>query len=592
MDYNDWTTGKKIPEKSVDLVVRLLFMQKMHLTYPVTGTVCTVAAAMIPGTIANQLARKEIVERGELRIGHPAGIIAPEGKVVREKGGFETIDPRYRNALLACARDFIDQFKRNAVAAFERNSAAATAILLNSLAQSGKNDAQILQLLQQIHAQPEDLPILLENVVALQLLPAIKTEIQHEFNRFREDWQFILKVLRFETSRDEEAEREWLEQLAQVMEWKGFHIVSRAQDPDIPGELFEIEDKDRFGNVEKLICWGWPLDVSPDKSKIQLVITTMKDRSAANYFIVSQARLDHATIQYLNQQGITTHKTLPEFVQTILDISRHRQTVISDYEKKAIYRHYIDLFGHLRDHADTPLDLQAFFHHWLQQDGITHISLLGDFGTGKTEFCRRMQWQLLKNYQPTKTRIPVVIPLRDQKGLRLHQMIDSIMNQMGLKQIDYAAFRTLNRMGLFVILIDGFDEMAIYANLDEMIENFRELAVLAEGKAKVCITCRTHYFESQAREQQVMALPEFIALRPEFQILYLNLFTRPQIEVYLVRVQDLRKDKRDVLAEMDRQPQLRDLMQTPVLLDLILKILPELMDPGALSQDKLDKISN
>lgn len=88
LDYQDWTTGKKIPAKSVDLVVRLLFMQKMHLTYPVTGTVCTVAAAMIPGTIANQLARKGIVERGELRIGHPAGVIAPEGKVVRQKGGF------------------------------------------------------------------------------------------------------------------------------------------------------------------------------------------------------------------------------------------------------------------------------------------------------------------------------------------------------------------------------------------------------------------------------------------------------------------------------------------------------------------------
>jgi len=72
----------------VDLVVRLLFMQKMHLTYPVTGTVCTVAAAMIPGTIVNQLARQGIIARGELRIGHPAGVIAPEGKVVRQKGLF------------------------------------------------------------------------------------------------------------------------------------------------------------------------------------------------------------------------------------------------------------------------------------------------------------------------------------------------------------------------------------------------------------------------------------------------------------------------------------------------------------------------
>lgn len=88
MDYRDWTTGKKISAKSVDIVVRLLFMQKMHLTYPVTGTTCTVVASMIPGTVANQVARPGVIERGELRIGHPAGVIVPEGKVVREKGKF------------------------------------------------------------------------------------------------------------------------------------------------------------------------------------------------------------------------------------------------------------------------------------------------------------------------------------------------------------------------------------------------------------------------------------------------------------------------------------------------------------------------
>jgi methylitaconate Delta-isomerase len=88
MDYKDWTTGKKISAKSVDLVVRLLFMQRMHLTYPVTGTTCTVVASMIPGTVANRIARPGVIERGDLRIGHPAGVITPEGKVVREKGRY------------------------------------------------------------------------------------------------------------------------------------------------------------------------------------------------------------------------------------------------------------------------------------------------------------------------------------------------------------------------------------------------------------------------------------------------------------------------------------------------------------------------
>jgi 2-methylaconitate cis-trans-isomerase PrpF len=87
LTYKNWTTGEEVHEDSVDLVVRLLFMQKMHKTYPVTGTVCTVAASMIPGTIANELARPGIVERAELRIGHPAGVITAEGKVeIGEKG--------------------------------------------------------------------------------------------------------------------------------------------------------------------------------------------------------------------------------------------------------------------------------------------------------------------------------------------------------------------------------------------------------------------------------------------------------------------------------------------------------------------------
>jgi len=88
LTYKNWITGEMVNGDSVDLVVRLLFMQKMHKTYPVTGTVCTVAASMIPGTIVSQVARPGIREKGKLRIGHPAGIITPEGKVDIENDGF------------------------------------------------------------------------------------------------------------------------------------------------------------------------------------------------------------------------------------------------------------------------------------------------------------------------------------------------------------------------------------------------------------------------------------------------------------------------------------------------------------------------
>jgi len=88
ISYKNWVTGEQVDEGSIDLSVRLLFMQKMHKTYPITGTICTVAATMIPGTIANQAARPGVSERGEVHIGHPAGIITSQGKVDNEDGVF------------------------------------------------------------------------------------------------------------------------------------------------------------------------------------------------------------------------------------------------------------------------------------------------------------------------------------------------------------------------------------------------------------------------------------------------------------------------------------------------------------------------
>jgi 2-methylaconitate cis-trans-isomerase PrpF len=64
VSYRDWITGHTVDQNSIDLSVRLLFMQKMHKTYPVTGAICSVAAGMIPGTIPNQVARPGIIRRG------------------------------------------------------------------------------------------------------------------------------------------------------------------------------------------------------------------------------------------------------------------------------------------------------------------------------------------------------------------------------------------------------------------------------------------------------------------------------------------------------------------------------------------------
>jgi 2-methylaconitate cis-trans-isomerase PrpF len=71
-------SGGSVKAEEVDLVSRLLFMLKMHKTYPVTGTVCTGAAVRIPGCIAYEVLREAARSRLTVNIGHPGGVIPVE----------------------------------------------------------------------------------------------------------------------------------------------------------------------------------------------------------------------------------------------------------------------------------------------------------------------------------------------------------------------------------------------------------------------------------------------------------------------------------------------------------------------------------
>jgi len=73
-DYHCYN-GNDVKEEDVDVVSRLLFMLHMHKTYPITGTVCTAAAARIPGTVVWEAMRDSAKNEKILRIGHPGGAL-------------------------------------------------------------------------------------------------------------------------------------------------------------------------------------------------------------------------------------------------------------------------------------------------------------------------------------------------------------------------------------------------------------------------------------------------------------------------------------------------------------------------------------
>ena len=66
--------GKEIKKEQIDLLSRMMSMQKTHPSYAMTGAMCTAAAAVVPGSIVNQVLPKD-VDTQFIRIGHPGGIL-------------------------------------------------------------------------------------------------------------------------------------------------------------------------------------------------------------------------------------------------------------------------------------------------------------------------------------------------------------------------------------------------------------------------------------------------------------------------------------------------------------------------------------
>ena len=74
--------GGTMCAESVDVVARIMSMQKAHRAYALTGAVATTAASVIPNTIVSEAAGK--VTTHTFRLGHPAGTMTMEVAITQK----------------------------------------------------------------------------------------------------------------------------------------------------------------------------------------------------------------------------------------------------------------------------------------------------------------------------------------------------------------------------------------------------------------------------------------------------------------------------------------------------------------------------
>ncbi|MBW4678761.1 MAG: pentapeptide repeat-containing protein [Microcoleus vaginatus WJT46-NPBG5] len=229
--------------------------------------------------------------------------------------------------------------------------------------------------------------------------------------------------------------------------------------------------------------------------------------------------------------------------------------------------------------------IESYIDRWLDDPSKEHISILGEFGTGKTWLTLHYAWTALQKYRAAKEqgierpRIPLVIPLRDYaKAVSAESLFSEFFfHKHEIPLPGYSAFEQLNRMGKLLLIFDGFDEMAERVDSQKMINNFWELARVVVPGSKAILTCRTEHFP-EAKEGRALLNAELKASisaltgePPQFEVVELEKFSDDQIRQVLSF-----KTTESTVEKIMGNPQLLDLARRPVMTELILAALPEI----------------
>ena len=232
--------------------------------------------------------------------------------------------------------------------------------------------------------------------------------------------------------------------------------------------------------------------------------------------------------------------------------------------------------------------MDDFFAEWLQDSSANLLIIMGEYGTGKTTFtrymCQQLSLQLLGKADaeseevniplpPSKNITPIYLPLRNFERTLQSFISTECRENYGINdEVSFQQIKEKAKNGEWLLVFDGFDEMTQRIDASEKKKNFKKLQQLITQGAKVVLTCREEYFRTFEEMFEVFA-PN--SSQVSYQYCFLQHFTPEQIQRFLeVRAPEEAEQYWEII---ENTFDLEDLAKRPVLLDLIVKYLPALL---------------
>jgi hypothetical protein len=353
--------------------------------------------------------------------------------------------------------------------------------------------------------------------------------------------------------------------------------------------LTKIEDceisilctQNNFGMITRTAVLVTPsLNKSQANEFVGALSYLQKERLISTGLVVVNTEPDSEVALILTGRGFHL-KTLKDLLLGRYNFTPAMDRYIREYEQKEIFQH--DLFvstGASFESGEEAGEVLTYVEKWCNSPYGVQITLLGDFGSGKTTICERIAYEHAKAHKinPTSMRVPLLVSLKEiGRASSIEAVITNLLVNKLHIEISYKTFEALNKAGRFLLILDGFDEMSGLVDGDSVLTGFRMIDSLVEQHSKVILTCRTHFFKDTV---QIHALHEGSPLyksidkKQGYELLFVNSFTQEQVNEYIEKWSP--SDSERYKRPLHEIYNLADLAIRPVLLYMIVKTIPQL----------------
>jgi len=294
-------------------------------------------------------------------------------------------------------------------------------------------------------------------------------------------------------------------------------------------------------------------------------ITLVTFLDLANQLVDFEPYLSRVIQEFESSPSVKYYINLPfsETEDYLGDDNKLIHCALDDTDRKVLEQEHDDSLDSLK----TVATLDDAVRKVLEQESKGRLALLGNFGTGKSMWCRKFaRDSALLHFQDRTRRIPVVIPLSDYEAkLDIQQLVTNTLQFRYGVRIDLTLCQELQRLGRFLFLFDGFDEMATRVDPEVIRENLREVNKIARIPENIfIITCRTHFFRDRV-QAEILA---------DFSMLFIPEWGEAELREYLHK--RFGSGWENHLDRINNTHNLTELAQTPLFLNMIAETLPKL----------------